>query len=254
LDFLAEVTQHIPDKGEHLVRYYGWYSHRQRGIRANRAGSGSFSDRPSTGPHETTVIGQKTCLTPLGDTSASVRIDRSAVATQKSADGPRPGSISTWAMLIKRVYEADPLECPCCGGRMKIVSFIERRQTDVIERILQHCGLWEGPLRTRASARSPPAGPQHPTAAADELELIIDGDFLESERRTDQPAESASCSWCSIPTSSNRPGQLFSGRSLGCDRGAHRPQSRCAPTTNAIAHRHPMLARAAAIRSPDEQG
>jgi len=34
LDFLAELTQHIPEKGEHLVRYYGWYSHRQRGIRA----------------------------------------------------------------------------------------------------------------------------------------------------------------------------------------------------------------------------
>ncbi|MCF7707639.1 MAG: transposase [Verrucomicrobia bacterium] len=24
LDFLAEVTQHIPDPGEHLIRYYGW--------------------------------------------------------------------------------------------------------------------------------------------------------------------------------------------------------------------------------------
>ena len=30
LDFLAELTQHIPNKGEHLVRCYGWYSHRQR--------------------------------------------------------------------------------------------------------------------------------------------------------------------------------------------------------------------------------
>ena len=26
LDFLAEVTQHIPNKGEHQVRYYGFYS------------------------------------------------------------------------------------------------------------------------------------------------------------------------------------------------------------------------------------
>jgi hypothetical protein len=26
LDFLAEVTQHIPNAGEHLIRYYGWYS------------------------------------------------------------------------------------------------------------------------------------------------------------------------------------------------------------------------------------
>jgi len=34
LDFLAEVIQHIPDKGEHLVQYYGRYSHRQCGIRA----------------------------------------------------------------------------------------------------------------------------------------------------------------------------------------------------------------------------
>jgi len=59
-------------------------------------------------------------------------IDRSAIDTQKSAaDGPRAGSISTWAMLIKRVYEVDPLECPQCGGAMKIISFIERCQADV---------------------------------------------------------------------------------------------------------------------------
>ena len=26
LDFLAEFTQHVPGKGEHQIRYYGWYS------------------------------------------------------------------------------------------------------------------------------------------------------------------------------------------------------------------------------------
>ena len=26
LDFLAELTQHIPNKGEHFIRYYGCYS------------------------------------------------------------------------------------------------------------------------------------------------------------------------------------------------------------------------------------
>ena len=31
LDFLAEVTQHIPDAGEHLIRYYGWYSNKSPG-------------------------------------------------------------------------------------------------------------------------------------------------------------------------------------------------------------------------------
>jgi hypothetical protein len=34
---------------------------------------------------------------------------------------------------------------------MKIIAFIERRQTEVIEKILRHCGLWE-----ESSARAPP--------------------------------------------------------------------------------------------------
>lgn len=29
--FLAAVTAHIPDRGEHLVRYQGWYSSVRRG-------------------------------------------------------------------------------------------------------------------------------------------------------------------------------------------------------------------------------
>jgi hypothetical protein len=79
-----------------------------------------------------------------------VLIDRSALDAQKAAAGagPRAGSVSTWAMLICRVYEVDPLECPKCGGAMKIISFIERGQQDAMERILRHCGLWEGPVRT----------------------------------------------------------------------------------------------------------
>ncbi len=45
-------------------------------------------------------------------------------------------------MLIKRVYEIDPLACPNCGGTMKVVAFLEPPQADVIEKILRHCGLW----------------------------------------------------------------------------------------------------------------
>jgi hypothetical protein len=29
-DFLAAITQHIPDKGAQMVRYYGWYSPESR--------------------------------------------------------------------------------------------------------------------------------------------------------------------------------------------------------------------------------
>jgi hypothetical protein len=32
-EFIATITQHIPDKSFQLVRYYGWYSNRTRGDR-----------------------------------------------------------------------------------------------------------------------------------------------------------------------------------------------------------------------------
>jgi len=35
---------------------------------------------------------------------------------------------------------------------MRIVAFIERHQTEVIEKILRHCGLWED-----QAARAPPS-------------------------------------------------------------------------------------------------
>ena len=83
-------------------------SYRQRGIRVRAQKTGS--------PEATTV-----------------QIDRSALAAQKThGSGPRAGSVSTWAMLIKRVYEVDPLECPCCGGQIQVVSFIEQSQQEVI--------------------------------------------------------------------------------------------------------------------------
>jgi hypothetical protein len=64
----------------------------------------------------------------------------------------RSRASQTWAMLIKRVYEIDPLICLRCSGQMKIVAFIEPPQGDVIEKILRHCGLW-----CPTAARAPPA-------------------------------------------------------------------------------------------------
>jgi hypothetical protein len=149
------VFRRIPDKGEHLVRYYGWYSHRRCGMRA----------KPGSDPVQ---------VADLDHTSGS---------------GPRAGSVSTWAMLIKRVYEVDPLECPKCGDRMKIIGFIERRQHEVIERILRHCGLWEGPIRTLASPRAPPSARRAADTARD-LELVPDAEFLESQRHESRSTQS----------------------------------------------------------------
>jgi hypothetical protein len=33
LDFPAEFTQHIPPKGAHPIRFYGWYGNKARGMR-----------------------------------------------------------------------------------------------------------------------------------------------------------------------------------------------------------------------------
>jgi hypothetical protein len=79
LDFLAEVIQHIPEPGEHLIRYYGWYSNKTRGQRVQR--------QP---------------LAAVG-TAAPVRLPTARDARQG------------WAALIEQVYESDPLFCPKCG-------------------------------------------------------------------------------------------------------------------------------------------
>jgi hypothetical protein len=56
------------------------------------------------------------------------------------------------AALIKQVYEADPIRCCKCGSVMKIIALIEPPQTEVIEKTLRHCGLWE-----ERAARAPPS-------------------------------------------------------------------------------------------------
>ncbi len=44
---------------------------------------------------------------------------------------------SAWARLIRKVYEADPLECPKCHGPMRIIALIN--DPPVVQRILALC-------------------------------------------------------------------------------------------------------------------
>jgi hypothetical protein len=101
-DFIAAVTQHIPDKGFQLVRYYGWYSNKARGVRAK---TGAAQAEDSAQGHEP---------------------DRAPTSAQ-------------WRRLIAKIWEADPLTCPDCGAEMRILAFIEEDR--VIGRILRHLGL-----------------------------------------------------------------------------------------------------------------
>jgi hypothetical protein len=100
----------------HLIRYYGWYSNKTRGQRAQR--------QPAA--------------------AAGTGIPARSPTAREARQG--------WAALIKQVSAADPICCPKCGTTMRIVAFLGRHQTEVIEKILRHCGLWDEP-----SARAPPA-------------------------------------------------------------------------------------------------
>jgi hypothetical protein len=51
LDFLAEVTQHIPNPGEHLIRYYGFYSNKTRGLLAKANPTAKGLEPKETAPH-----------------------------------------------------------------------------------------------------------------------------------------------------------------------------------------------------------
>ena len=105
------------------MRYFGWYSNKSRGIRAKAAGDEAH-DAQSPAPRS------------------------------PSANAAR----RRWAALVKRVWHVDPLRCPTCGAAMKIVSFIEPTQPDLIQKILTHCGLADEPPRAPPQDTSPALG------------------------------------------------------------------------------------------------
>ncbi len=89
-------------------------------------------------------------------------------------------------MLIKHIYQADPLRRLKCGGTMKIIAFVEGHQADPIRKIFEHCALWHDP----PPSAPPPsrAGRSSPTSDA-AITHEVDPDFLEHLRREaiDQP-------------------------------------------------------------------
>ncbi len=124
-----------------------------------------------------------------------IKIDRTLTRGDgTSGTDSKRSRTSAWAALIQRVYEADPLTCPRCGAKKKVVSFIETRQRDVtcwpagrqVEKILRGHqsgamvdGLREGPLRTLAQPRAPPKrGTRWKEDEPRELQLVLDPEFL----------------------------------------------------------------------------
>ena len=107
-DFLAAITQHIPDKGVQMVRYYGWYSNKMRGVRHRALPPELVTRRPGLSPPPPLKFPSK-----------------------------------RWRDLILRVWHVDPLRCPVCQNPMRVFAVID--DSGVAEKILRHVGLWCGP-------------------------------------------------------------------------------------------------------------
>ena len=116
-EWLAAMCSHIPDRGEQMVRYYGYYSNVSRGKRKETEDDG---------------------------VTAILEADKSSKEYRKN-----------WARLIQKIYEVDPLTCPKCGGIMRILAFIEDQE--VIRAILKHLGLWLVRSEPTPKAHAPPA-------------------------------------------------------------------------------------------------
>jgi len=105
-----------------LVRFYGWYSNVSRGKRRKAETENGENGAAGAGP--------------------ASRAARDEASTARALR-------RSWAQLIKRIYEVDPLVCSSCGSEMKVIAFITEH--DVVDAILRHLA--------KTKARSP-RGPQ----------------------------------------------------------------------------------------------
>ena len=102
---MALLASHIPAPYESLTYYYGVYSSSHRGKQR----------RQNKEDQETELV---------------------LIESGKDTAAGKP--TSTWARLIRRIFEVDPLRCRKCGAQMRLIAFVtDYRQ---VSRILEHIG------------------------------------------------------------------------------------------------------------------
>lgn len=82
LDWLARLVTHIPNKGEQMVRYYGYYSNKSRGIRKKDEIANRNENK----------------LTGSSNTTTEIAV----------SDLSRKKFCKNWARLIQKIYFVDP--------------------------------------------------------------------------------------------------------------------------------------------------
>jgi len=101
LEFIAAIPSHIPDRYAQMARYVGWYSNRMRGDRRKAEQEAQKGGEKEVVENDVIVV--------------------SGFKTKKVPP-------LMWRECIKKIWEVDPLLCKCCGGMMKIISFIYERK------------------------------------------------------------------------------------------------------------------------------
>ena len=103
LDFIAQVTLHIPPRGRHLVRRYGLYSSR---------GRGTWKQRPALRSRAPASCYGRTASDPARPDAPKDR-EVDALSRRKA-----------WARLLAKVHELDVMACPRCASRMSVIAVI----------------------------------------------------------------------------------------------------------------------------------
>lgn len=131
LEWMVALVSHIPDRGGQTVRYYGHYSNVTRG---------------------------------------RLKKENSEPEYHIIEDGC-PGSLNrSWARLIQKIYEVDPLICPRCGGDMRVIALLEDYK--VVKKILDYLSIYESQRK-----RPPPKINTYP----DEFDSYIQDDYIDCD-------------------------------------------------------------------------
>ena len=133
-DFIADATLFIPPQGVRFIRFFGLYSSRSRW----RWPDWEHIARHAPAGWKKTHEGSQTEPSP-----------------QPSCPSvPQSCCRSAWARLIAKVYEVDPLACPRCSSKMRILAVIT--QPAEVKKILRHPS--GGALRRLVKIGRPPPG------------------------------------------------------------------------------------------------
>jgi hypothetical protein len=150
--FLARLASLVPPPRHPLVRYVGvlssasrWREHVVPKPQDTKHRQARPSEpQPRSGTKTTDVASTLAGSSPAPEPEAQ-RTCRGSVAAA--------GTYVDWATLLRRVFDVNALECPRCGGKLRMIATLI--EPPVITKILDSLGLASSPPLPHARAPDP---------------------------------------------------------------------------------------------------